>query len=51
MPENEPKKPEENRCDICGTSSQDRVLFQGERRKKKVWICAGCLPRVIHGAH
>ena len=47
--EEAPRK--ERECMYCKTSSQERpliaVLFQDEEQ----WVCAGCLPYLIHGPH
>ncbi|MCL4459343.1 MAG: hypothetical protein M1136_00540 [Chloroflexi bacterium] len=39
------------RCLICGATSEDRLLLRGEYQGQETWVCASCLPRVIHGAH
>lgn len=49
----EAKQPsnEEKSCVICGIKSQERMLLCGEYQDKNVWVCVGCLPQLIHGAH
>lgn len=42
---------EEKKCTVCGIKSEERILLCGEYQGKKVWVCVGCLPRLIHGAH
>ena len=38
-------------CLVCKTTSQNRVLISAEYEDRPVWVCVGCLPMLIHGAH
>ena len=41
----------DKKCMVCGINSEERILLCGEYQGRKVWVCAGCLPGLIHGAH
>lgn len=36
-------------CFSCGASERDAVLFPCRRAGESLWVCARCLPRLIHG--
>ena len=40
-----------NACKECGTTSEERALLHCEIKGEEEWVCVGCLPRLIHGAH
>ncbi len=42
---------EEKSCVVCKVKSDERILLCGEQQGKQVWVCVGCLPMLIHGAH
>lgn len=37
-------------CSVCGVTSDERVLINGENKNEQTWICVRCLPSIIHGA-
>ncbi|HZK18542.1 MAG TPA: 4Fe-4S dicluster domain-containing protein [Clostridia bacterium] len=37
------------KCDKCGASEDEAVLFPAKTKGRSIWICAQCLPQVIHG--
>lgn len=39
----------EHKCFLCGQDSQGRVLLACETKGQASWVCAGCLPFIIHG--
>lgn len=47
--EEEGKK--EESCFICETTSEERVLLPCRHEGESKWVCASCLPPLIHGAH
>jgi ribosomal protein L37AE/L43A len=51
MAEPNPSPETEHTCSQCGVNSQQRALLSGEYQGKPIWVCVGCLPRLIHGAH
>ena len=51
MVENTKPADGENRCTICNTKSDERVLLSAEQKGKHVWVCVRCLPALIHGGH
>jgi len=36
-------------CHWCGTADSDRPLFPVRYKGDSVWVCARCLPQLIHG--
>jgi Pyruvate/2-oxoacid:ferredoxin oxidoreductase delta subunit len=36
-------------CMNCGRSEDDAVLFPARHKGDSVWVCAQCLPQLIHG--
>ena len=36
-------------CFKCGRSEMDAVLFPARTRGESTWVCARCLPQLIHG--
>ena len=51
MAETDQPTSEEKKCTICEVKSEERGLLRGESQDKKVWVCIGCLPSLIHSAH
>lgn len=41
---------EQNVCLVCGVTSDERVLINGEKNGEQVCVCVRCLPAMIHGA-
>lgn len=39
------------KCLECGTTSGQRVLVSCLDQDEQKWVCVGCLPILIHGAH
>ncbi len=37
-------------CHLCGTSEVESVLLPCRRAGASLWVCTGCLPRLIHGS-
>ena len=47
---------EENKTDTpacfnCGRTSEQAALFRTLIKNAKHWVCARCLPALIHGPH
>lgn len=42
---------QEAACQQCGARSDQRVLLPCVSHGKQGWVCVGCLPALIHGAH
>ena len=36
-------------CFKCGSSEMDAVLFPARTKGESTWVCARCLPQLIHG--
>ena len=36
-------------CFNCGRSEMDAVLFPARTKGESTWVCARCLPQLIHG--
>ena len=36
-------------CFNCGRSEMDAVLFPARSKGESTWVCARCLPQLIHG--
>ena len=36
-------------CFNCGRSEMDALLFPARTKGESTWVCARCLPQVIHG--
>ena len=36
-------------CFNCGRSEMDAVLFPARTKGESTWVCAKCLPQLIHG--
>ena len=51
MTEEEQSPEGERRCLVCQVTSEERVLLYAVKQNQDVWVCVGCLPRLIHGAH
>jgi ferredoxin len=39
----------EQTCHLCGIGEQDGYLLPCRRAGASLWVCTGCLPRLIHG--
>jgi len=39
----------EQRCHICESGEDSRVLLPCRWQGKSLWVCTSCLPRLIHG--
>jgi ferredoxin len=39
----------EQTCHLCGVGEQDSFLLPCRRAGASLWVCTGCLPRLIHG--
>lgn len=37
------------RCYRCGTGEHDRILFPVRTGGRSEWVCAKCIPTLIHG--
>ena len=37
------------KCLECGATSKERILLKAESRGKEAFVCAQCLPMIIHG--
>lgn len=46
--EDQGKAPE---CMVCHSDSQVRPLIPLVNKGEQEWVCVGCLPMLIHGAH
>lgn len=44
----EDKQPQ---CLQCGVGAEGNVLIQCLKEGEDAWVCASCLPILIHGAH
>jgi hypothetical protein len=40
-----------NRCLNCGSAEADAPLVRWRYREREFWICADCLPIMIHKRH
>ena len=40
---------QEHKCMRCGSTSYERALLPVEMNGEDKWVCAGCLPYLIHG--
>ena len=38
-------------CHNCGNTSEEAPLFQVLIKNVEQWVCARCLPFLIHGPH
>ncbi len=38
-------------CIVCHCDSQERPLIPLLSKGENQWVCVGCLPMLIHGAH
>jgi hypothetical protein len=38
-------------CMMCHCGSNDRPLIPLVHHGQEQWVCVGCLPMLIHGAH
>jgi hypothetical protein len=47
----EKKKTETPVCFSCGNTSDQAALFRTLIKNLEQWVCARCLPRLIHGPH
>ena len=47
----ERKKTETPVCFNCGNTSEQAALFRTLIKNLEQWVCARCLPRLIHGPH
>ena len=45
------KKTEKPACFHCGNTSEHVALFRALIRNVEQWVCARCLPFLIHGPH
>ena len=39
----------EQSCHLCGAGEQNRVLLPCRKAGASLWVCTGCLPKLIHG--
>lgn len=37
------------KCYVCGKTDNEAPIFRVKFRGKEKWVCAKCLPRLIHG--
>lgn len=37
------------RCHVCGTGEESRVLLPCRKAGESLWVCTRCLPALIHG--
>jgi NAD-dependent dihydropyrimidine dehydrogenase PreA subunit len=44
-----PGAPSDIQCVLCGTPEGERALFPCRWKGASVWVCARCLPPLIHG--
>jgi hypothetical protein len=44
-------KPEPAVCFNCGKNSEQAALFRTLIKNVEQWVCARCLPFLIHGPH
>lgn len=42
---------ETHKCLSCQATSDKTVLLACEQNGQDKWVCVGCLPMLIHGAH
>jgi hypothetical protein len=40
---------EQNKCFMCSQTSFDRTLIKIEEKGEDKYVCADCMPKVIHG--
>ncbi len=45
----EEKKEVKPVCSFCGNDSHQKVILQGWKEEKQVFVCTACMPRLIHG--
>jgi hypothetical protein len=45
------KKTDTPTCFNCGKTSEQAALFRTLINNTKRWVCARCLPSLIHGPH
>jgi ferredoxin len=36
-------------CTKCGRTEMDAILFPARTKGERLWVCAKCLPQLIHG--
>jgi len=41
--------PSSDKCFICSNTDKEAALFPIRFRGEDKWVCAKCLPRLIHG--
>lgn len=51
MAEEKQSPNDEKKCTVCQITSADRILLHGIEQNRDIWVCVGCLPVLIHGAH
>jgi len=39
----------EQRCHVCNTGEESRVLLPCRKAGESLWVCTRCLPQLIHG--
>lgn len=39
----------EQTCHLCGAGERESMLLPCRRAGASLWVCTGCLPRLIHG--
>ena len=39
----------EQTCHLCGAGEDSRILLPCRKGGASLWVCTGCLPRLIHG--
>jgi len=39
----------EQSCFSCGASERDAIIFPCRKDGESLWVCARCLPKLIHG--
>ncbi len=37
------------KCYVCGNTDEEAALFPVRHKGEDKWVCARCLPRLIHG--
>jgi len=47
----EKKQADTPTCVSCGNTSNQSALFRALINNVEQWVCARCLPRLIHGPH
>jgi len=49
MGDNMAQRNMEARCYLCGKTDEEMALLHVKLKGEGKWVCAKCLPRLIHG--